>query len=326
MEFTYDPFCRRVIKRVSVPRERWDPPVPVDVTRYVWDGDLLVHAIRKRATADGDPIVEERTFCFEDERWAPLAHRDVVVQGDTRHEGPWQTYLNNGAETPEALIGPDGTLAGEIERSAWGMPSSRPVGATTPIGFAGQLGDEETGLFYHRFRYYDPERGTFISPDPIGFGGGLQTYGYVPDPLGWIDPLGLVKTANMRVGDNLERKRMAELQGPNTEVVSHKVGSNNGIDITVIKRDAQGNVVSVRLEECKANSSRLGMTNHGRQMSDPWLDHVLDKMRSKGRCAKQTAETIKAARDAGILEKVVVRGKQSKPGGRWKMFPPKKIP
>uniref|UniRef100_UPI001FDF06F9 RHS repeat-associated core domain-containing protein n=1 Tax=Chitinilyticum litopenaei TaxID=1121276 RepID=UPI001FDF06F9 len=44
---------------------------------------------------------------------------------------------------------------------------------------------------YNTFRYYDPESGRYLSPDPIGLAGGLHLYGYVPDPNGWMDPLGL---------------------------------------------------------------------------------------------------------------------------------------
>jgi uncharacterized protein RhaS with RHS repeats len=49
----------------------------------------------------------------------------------------------------------------------------------------------ETGLFYNRFRYYDPESGQYASRDPIGLGGGTGLYAYVGDPLAWVDPVGL---------------------------------------------------------------------------------------------------------------------------------------
>ncbi len=44
---------------------------------------------------------------------------------------------------------------------------------------------------YNRFRYYDKETGQYLSPDPIGLLGGLNPYGYVHCPTGWIDPFGL---------------------------------------------------------------------------------------------------------------------------------------
>jgi len=62
---------------------------------------------------------------------------------------------------------------------------------TIPWRFPGQYADEETGLVYNRFRYYDPDTGAYISKDPIGLLGGLNAYGYVGDPLTWGDVLGL---------------------------------------------------------------------------------------------------------------------------------------
>nr|WP_278565817.1 RHS repeat-associated core domain-containing protein [Prevotella melaninogenica] len=61
-----------------------------------------------------------------------------------------------------------------------------------PFRQLGQYEDEETGLYYNRFRYYDPGSGTYISQDPIGLLGGNPTiYGYVKDLNSWVDSFGL---------------------------------------------------------------------------------------------------------------------------------------
>ncbi|WP_417903536.1 RHS repeat-associated core domain-containing protein [Chania multitudinisentens] len=57
--------------------------------------------------------------------------------------------------------------------------------------FQGQYYDQESGLHYNRYRYYDPHTAAFISQDPIGLLGGINLYQYAPNPLSWIDPLGL---------------------------------------------------------------------------------------------------------------------------------------
>jgi len=57
--------------------------------------------------------------------------------------------------------------------------------------FQDQYEDAETGLYYNRFRYYDPLTGQYLSPDPIGLGGGLRPNAYVHNPNTHIDPLGL---------------------------------------------------------------------------------------------------------------------------------------
>ena len=61
VEMTYDPFARRLQKRVSRPATSGGKPSPIALTRFVWDGDVLVHEIRRAPRVGGDPVVEERT-------------------------------------------------------------------------------------------------------------------------------------------------------------------------------------------------------------------------------------------------------------------------
>ena len=44
-----------------------------------------------------------------------------------------------------------------------------------PFRFQGQYEDEETGLYYNRFRCYNPETGQYTQQDPIGLAGGNPT-------------------------------------------------------------------------------------------------------------------------------------------------------
>jgi RHS repeat-associated protein len=60
-----------------------------------------------------------------------------------------------------------------------------------PLRFQGQYYDNETGLHYNRFRYYDPDCGRFVSQDPIGLAGGFNLFAYAPNPIIWLDPYGL---------------------------------------------------------------------------------------------------------------------------------------
>ena len=60
-----------------------------------------------------------------------------------------------------------------------------------PFKFQGQFFDGETNLHYNRFRYYDSDVGMFVSRDPIGLLGGNNIFQYAPNPIAWIDVLGL---------------------------------------------------------------------------------------------------------------------------------------
>ena len=64
--------------------------------------------------------------------------------------------------------------------------------------FAGQYYDEETGLHYNFHRYYSPELGRYLTSDPIGVKGGLNSYLYAnANPVMLLDKLGLAPDSFM---------------------------------------------------------------------------------------------------------------------------------
>ena len=74
----------------------------------------------------------------------------------------------------------------------WRAPFNNITESSNPLRFQGQYYDEEGGLHYNRHRYYNPNTGRYLTPDPIKLAGGLNSYQYVPNPTGWVDPLGLM--------------------------------------------------------------------------------------------------------------------------------------
>lgn len=187
VEFDYDPFARRVMKRVV------DDDKIVARTRYVWDGPVIVHEIRETAREDGDPIVEERTYAWGEQReWQPIGQRDVTRNQDTGPtKGDWLFYVGDYFDTPEEIVTGDGRIVGELEREAYGKTRRVAGDVDTPIRLPGQWEDPETGLFYNRYRYYDPDTGRYISEDASGEFPDANLFRYTTNPLHHGDLAGL---------------------------------------------------------------------------------------------------------------------------------------
>ncbi len=164
VSFAYDALGRRVRKSVDGAR-----------TRFVWDGDAVVHEVRDDASCV--------TWLTEPYTHAPVAR----VEGDAR----WSVVTDH-LGTPEALIDEAGQIAWQAQLDLYGVARTDVAQVACPWRWPGQYEDPETGLYYNRFRYYDPEAGQYISPDPLELDGGPTLYAYVDDPLAYFDYFGLI--------------------------------------------------------------------------------------------------------------------------------------
>ncbi|WP_455073606.1 RHS repeat domain-containing protein [Prevotella jejuni] len=166
VSFAYDALGRRIRKSFAG-----------TTTHFVWDGNIPLHEWTEEAEEN---VV---TWLFEQDTFVPAAK--LVANGDCF------SIVSDYLGTPMQAYDKQGDKVWEQELDIYGRQRKRPS-AFIPFKYQGQYEDAETGLYYNRFRYYDPNAGSYISQDPIGLAGGNPTlYGYAQDTNGWIDPLGL---------------------------------------------------------------------------------------------------------------------------------------
>jgi len=163
IEFAYDAFGRRIVKEAK------DGAVG-----FLWDGDVLL--AEERGEKSNEYIFDLRSF-------APLCRFD---------EEGFEAYHNDHLGTPRDLTDERGEVVWSARYDVYGRINQLQADRTeNQLRFQGQYEDHETGLYYNRFRYYDPDVGRYISQDPIGLAGGENLYAYAPNPTGGIDPAGL---------------------------------------------------------------------------------------------------------------------------------------
>lgn len=112
-------------------------------------------------------------------------------------------YLHTDSiDTPRIATDVNATIVWEWDEDAYGFalanqdPDSDDTAVLANLRFPGQYFDAESGLHYNWYRYYDAQSGRYITSDPSGFEGGLNTFAYANlNPLIFIDPAGLaIKT------------------------------------------------------------------------------------------------------------------------------------
>jgi len=205
--FAYDAIGRRVKKTYRG-----------QTTNWVWDGDNPLHewvegnleplpqetapfldsadAIAKKRDAELAALLAQGppergapkapiTWLFDPESFSPMAK---LVGGEQL------SIVTDHLGTPVLMADADGRARWSAATSIYGelrdLDGERHA---CPFRWPGQYEDAETGLYYNRYRYYDPESGQYTSQDPIDIEGGIAFYGYVDDPLSWTDPFGLAK-------------------------------------------------------------------------------------------------------------------------------------
>ncbi len=138
--------------------------------QFVWDGYRVTYHI--------DAAGKRTAWSYASDDMCP-----AFMENDSACH-----IIADAAGCPAEVIATDGKLQYVVRKDVWGRNFD---GGPVMQPAQGRWFDEETGLHYNVFRYYDPVTNRFLSPDPVGLLGGFNEYIGVPSPVMWRDPLGL---------------------------------------------------------------------------------------------------------------------------------------
>ncbi|XZE36947.1 RHS repeat-associated core domain-containing protein [Pirellulaceae bacterium SH501] len=178
VDYEYDVFNRRVSKSIDADGAG---PASTEVTRFVYDGgDIL-------AVTDASGDITHRML------HGSAVDQILAIEEDATGEVLWG--LTDHLGSIRDIVDNDGNVENHIVYDAFGNVVSETDAAIAFLyGFTGRERDEESGLNYHRARYYDTATGRWLSNDPIGFAAGdtnIQRY-VGNNPVNYVDPSGLV--------------------------------------------------------------------------------------------------------------------------------------
>jgi len=167
--YGYDPFGRRLWKEAGGVR-----------TYYLYTSSGLMAEF----ASDGSP---QRSYGYwPDSQWSsnPLFIRTA---------GKYYYYNNDRLGVPREIVDKTGRVVWSADYRPFGSAIvSASATLSNSLRLPGQYFDQETGLHYNYFRYYDPEIGAYLQTDPVELIGGPNPYTYAGNnPLNITDETGL---------------------------------------------------------------------------------------------------------------------------------------
>ncbi|EMU9122090.1 RHS repeat-associated core domain-containing protein [Providencia stuartii] len=269
-QYHYDALGRRIHKVVE---SRAYGTLKRHETHFVWQGLRL---LQEQDINTG----KCQTYCYEEHgSYTPLA---VIVKQPAGYRYYWHHCDINSAPLDVTNEQGNTVWSGKYERfgfvrssplSFYSDPERKMESFEQNLRYAGQYFDNETGLHFNTFRFYDPQIGRFIMPDPIGLLGGMNLYQYAPNPLVWIDPWGLAAS-----GDYKEMPVMPGFQKHHNipqSMANHPAIISSGYDINNSQNITQLPSSKTAIEQNPERTVHRGRHN---KAYDSYISNELDKI------------------------------------------------
>ncbi|APU16970.1 MULTISPECIES: type VII secretion system-associated protein [Actinoalloteichus] len=233
--YRYDTEGRRIRKeRRSVGLDGLEAGTVLERVDFSWDGDRIVEQIHTAPNSDGELVSLVIAWDWEPGGFRVLTQFErTTAVGPDAAEQDWvgerfHHIVTDLAGSPAELVDEDGSIAWHAHHTLWGRHLGGDAAPPTPLRFPGQYHDDESGLHYHRHRYYDPTTGRYLSKNPRGLGPAPNPYSYVANPVVASDPSGLA-------GDQQGGENPAPVGDPRGRTGS---GSSGGTEIVSLPQRA----------------------------------------------------------------------------------------
>jgi RHS repeat-associated protein len=171
VSYTYDPAGRRIEKKVDGTTQ----------VKYVYDGDHILAEYNNAGTLlrkyVHGPCVDE-----------PIC----MIEASGTYAGT-HYYHYDALGSVVAMTNSSGNVVELYEYSVYGQVAASDASHPNRFMFTGREFDKDTGLYYYRARYYNPEIGRFLQTDPIGYADGMNLHRYCGNnAINAIDPSGMI--------------------------------------------------------------------------------------------------------------------------------------
>ncbi len=181
-KFTYDPSGKRLTKRIESNGKK------SKVLRFFYLGDTEIGSVDEKGVIielkipgnPNNPEYPSIAIEIKKEIYVPLydLQGNITCLLDPQRRKVVETYRYF-AFGEEVIINQRGRVISDSS-------------AGNPWRYRGKRVDKEVGLMYFGYRYYDPEVGRWISPDPAGAIDGPNLYAYARNnPMKYVDFFGL---------------------------------------------------------------------------------------------------------------------------------------